>query len=87
MVQLPPKPKWGTTCNGCGLCCARELCVAAEMAFPGGSAPCPALKIRGDGKSTYCQLVAIEIVAGMEPMLQKSLGIGKGCSMQDEPPA
>lgn len=83
-VRLPPKPKRGTACNGCGLCCAVELCVAGEMAFPGASAPCPALKIRGDGKSTYCQLVAIEIVAGMTPMLQELLEIGKGCAMLDE---
>ena len=84
VVRLPLKARWGTACNGCGLCCAKELCVAGEMAFPGASAPCPALKIRGDGKSTYCQLVAIEIVAGLTPMLQEALGIGKGCSMRDE---
>lgn len=80
---LPPKPRWGTPCNGCGLCCAIELCEAGEIAFPGASAPCPGLKLRGDGKSTYCELVAIEIVSGLSPVLQDALGIGKGCSMND----
>lgn len=81
---LPKKPKRGAPCNFCGVCCAIELCIAGEMAFPGASAPCPALKLRGDGKSTYCQLVAIEKVAGMEPMLAEALGIGKGCGMSDD---
>lgn len=80
---LPPKPKFGAACNGCGLCCALELCIAGEMAFPGAQAPCPALKLRSDGKGTYCELVATEISAGLAPMLQESLGIGKGCSMPD----
>lgn len=81
---LPPKPRFGSPCNGCGICCARELCVLGELAFPGASAPCPALKLRGDGRSTYCELVAIEIVAGLPPMLQTALAIGKGCSMTDD---
>lgn len=84
MISLPSKPRFGTPCNGCGLCCAIELCVVGELAFPGAQAPCPALKIRGDGKSTYCQLVAVEIVAGLTPKIQEALGIGKGCSMADE---
>lgn len=83
-MSLPPKPKRGSPCNFCGICCAVELCVAGELAFPGASAPCPALKLRGDGKSTYCQLVAVEIAAGLEPILQVSLGIGEGCSMDDD---
>lgn len=84
-VNLHPKPRSGTPCNGCGLCCALELCHVGELAFPGASAPCPALKIRGDGKSTYCQLVAVEAAAGMTPMIRDGLGIGRGCSMPDGP--
>jgi len=84
MNLLPAKPKYGSPCNGCGLCCALELCHVAELAFPGASAPCPALKLTGDGKRTYCQMMAIEEAAGMTPMIKHALGAGLGCSMQDE---
>ena len=83
-VRLPSKPKFGQACNGCGLCCAIELCGIAEMAFPGAQAPCPALKIAPDGKSTYCQLIAIEKNFRLEPMIQNILGVGHGCTMPDE---
>lgn len=82
-VTLPTKPAFGAPCNGCGLCCALELCPIAEIAFPGASAPCPALRLADDGSRFYCELVAIEIVHGLEPMLQHEIGIGKGCSMKE----
>jgi hypothetical protein len=84
MNLLPPKPKRGSPCNGCGLCCAIELCLAGEIAFPGAIAPCPALKLTGDGRRTYCQLVAFEIAAELPPVIQEGLGIGLGCSMPDD---
>lgn len=83
-IRLPQKPRYKEACNGCGLCCALELCPVAEVAFPGAQAPCPALKIAPAGNSTYCELVMIERLSGMEPLLQRGLGIGLGCSMEDE---
>lgn len=88
MSQLPQKPKFGTACNGCGICCALELCEAGKIVFLGASAPCPALKLTPDGSRTYCELVAFEKVAmeeipGMQPLLQLALGIGVGCTMDD----
>lgn len=82
-MNLPDKPKHGMACNGCGLCCAREICPAGVVAFPGAVAPCPALKLTGDGSRTFCELVAIEIEHKLEPMLQHCLGIGEGCTMED----
>jgi hypothetical protein len=84
-MSLPNKPRYKEACNGCGICCAIELCPVGEMAFPGASAPCPALKLTPDGSRTYCQLVAMEQASGMAPLIQMVLGIGKGCSMEDEP--
>ena len=83
-LGLPLKPRYGTPCNGCGLCCMLELCPAGKLAFPDSSAPCPALMVSEDKSKTYCGLVRAEIDHGMEPILQKSLGIGTGCSMTDE---
>jgi hypothetical protein len=83
-MSLPNKPRYGEACNGCGLCCAIQLCPVAEIMFEGASAPCPALKMAPDGSRTYCQLVAIEKEFGLAPLVQKVLGIGNGCGMEDE---
>lgn len=82
MTILPDKPKHGDPCNGCGVCCAKEICYPGEMAYAGAHAPCPGLKIH-DGR-TYCELIVGEIIGETEPILQKGLGIGLGCSMEDE---
>lgn len=82
-MSLPSKPREGDRCNGCGICCALEICPAGKIAFPGAVAPCPALKLAPNGSRTFCQLVMAEVVFGLEPMLQKALGIGLGCSMTD----
>lgn len=82
--RLPLKPKFGEACNGCGLCCALELCVIGGIAFSGAQPPCPALKLTPDGSRTYCELVAMEKAAGLEPLIQRGLGIGLGCSMEDQ---
>lgn len=88
-TELPKKPRAGAACNGCGLCCAVELCEIAEVAFKGASAPCPALKITPDGSRSYCELVIAEragVAAGLlkEPLIANSLGIGLGCGMPDD---
>lgn len=85
MSALPPKPRFGEKCNGCGLCCAVQLCEVGELAFPDAQAPCPALKLAEDGSRTYCSLVVAEARAGVTPpLIAIGLGIGKGCGMGDE---
>jgi hypothetical protein len=83
-VNLPPKPRFGTACNGCGICCKLSLCELAQIAFPGAQEPCPALKIAPDGRSTYCELAATEAANRMPPLIQTILGVGYGCSMTDD---
>lgn len=83
-VALPLKPRFATACNGCGECCKLSLCPVGALAFPGALGPCPALKIAPDGTRTYCELVAIEIVNRMPPIIQTVLGAGYGCSMTDD---
>jgi len=70
-------------CNGCGLCCHLELCPAGGIAYPEAKAPCPALVIH-KGR-TWCGLVIAEQGhPELKPLIQISLGIGKGCTMKDD---
>ena len=78
---LPAKPRFKEPCNRCGLCCSLEICPAGKIAYPDAVAPCPLLKIE-DGKAT-CQLVEVEIKHNLEPVIQRALGIGEGCTMED----
>lgn len=95
-IELPPKPKRGQPCNGCGFCCSVEICGLGEMAYPGAVAPCPGLKISPGGTRTYCELVAIEAAdqfkrpskrpTSSKPWMATALGIGRGCCSDDEQP-
>ncbi len=79
MPNLPPKPREGERCNGCGICCAVEVCTIGKAAFPGAPAPCPALKLAPDGSRTYCLIVQVEAESGRPTILADALGVGKGC--------
>jgi Fe-S-cluster containining protein len=81
-MPLPAKPKYTEPCNHCGQCCAQALCSVAELAFPGEQAPCRALSIT-DGKA-MCSLVVAEELTGLDKLISRALGIGCGCSMQDD---
>lgn len=99
MTNQLAKPAYRDPCNGCGLCCKLELCVVAELAFPGAIAPCPALEWE-DGRA-WCGMVRHpsrdlglnyhipdDAVLGREPlrdMTARGLGIGLGCGMEDGP--
>ena len=99
MIALPllPKPRRGEACNGCGLCCALELCdLAVNLFGEAQSAPCPALEY--EGGRAWCGMVRspakhmklkfslpeefeYELSTGIEQILH----IGKGCGMDDLP--
>lgn len=64
-------------CLRCGKCCKAEICMIGEMAFGSTGAFCPGLIKCGN--THVCGLVAVEKEAGIEPLLSKALGIGKGC--------
>lgn len=81
--ELPSKPKFKEPCNGCGLCCAIEVCHAGKLVFGDIEGPCPALAMSRDRTRVVCSFVEVEIESGLEPILQRSLGIGLGCSMED----
>lgn len=79
--KLPSKPPFRSPCNHCGICCALTLCPVGALAFPEAQAPCPALFY--ENEQARCGLVAMEVAAGAEPLIQQGLGIGCGCSLPD----
>ena len=93
MRQLPvlQKPKFSEPCNGCGLCCAEELCDVAEDQFPGAQAPCPALEwsegrawcglIRHPSRHMQLKFNADDILS---PLFAQVIPINQGCGMEDE---
>ncbi|SRR5579859_4207645 len=54
--EAPDKPAVGAPCNGCGLCCAAELCPLGRVMFGKSRGPCPALVWRADDRRHVCGL-------------------------------
>lgn len=78
------KPKYGSPCNGCGMCCKIEVCKIGTSVFGDDvKAPCPALV--DDGKRYFCAVVLAEEHSEMRhtPHIYNELGIGKGCCASD----
>lgn len=83
LTAFPAKPRHREPCNGCGLCCHIELCDVALAAFADGTeAPCPAMTF--EAGRVRCAFVLAEERSGLDKLLARGLGIGKGCSMPDE---
>jgi hypothetical protein len=56
--DAPTKPKLGTPCNGCGVCCAAEPCpVSLALLWP-HTTPCKALVWREADKRYLCGMVS-----------------------------
>ena len=55
--ELPSKPKFKEPCNGCGLCCAMEVCHAGKLIFGDIEGPCPALAMSRDRTRVVCSFV------------------------------
>jgi len=81
-----PKPAEGQPCNGCGLCCIREVCsIGVKIYGPQVQAPCPGLHAQ-DGRY-WCKVVLAERQAALPPIVATMLDIGGGCdSIDDVPP-
>lgn len=80
-MTAPPKAAYGSPCNGCGMCCAAEVCAIGKLAFPEAEAPCPAMVF--EDNRFYCGIVLAEQAAGLAPAVYEALGIGKGCCADD----
>ena len=84
-ICLPPviqqKPTFGEPCNGCGFCCAAEVCGIGKQVHGDIEGPCPSMTYQ-EGRF-FCGVVLIEELAGMEPLIRQALGIGRGCDADD----
>lgn len=81
----PAKPPYGSQCNGCGACCRAQICGIGLIALGIKDAfdddfvcgPCPFM--RHDGEKFRCSLVETESADSAEPLIARTLGIGRGC--------
>lgn len=82
VIELPylAKPLKGQPCNGCGFCCAQEVCAIGKEVHGNIPGPCPSIVYK-DGR-TYCGVIRW---AGPQlgEALANLLGIGKGCCSDD----
>lgn len=92
------KPKFGTACNGCGLCCLIEPCsLAIEFVTSDTTGPCPALEKEDD--RFWCGLLRrphhyIEelkekpwVDGPIQEILLASGAFGAGCDSDDLDPS
>jgi hypothetical protein len=53
----PPKPAWGSPCNGCGVCCAAEPCPLGMLVSRRRTGRCAALAWQEDPGRYVCGLL------------------------------
>ena len=53
----PPKPALGTSCNGCGVCCAALPCPVSRLLLGHRTGACPALQWRESEHRYFCGMV------------------------------
>jgi len=87
---IPSKVREGARCNGCGLCCALQLCDLAREFLDAAAAPCPAMEF-AEGRF-WCGLarrpgryLGVPAFADrfIRPMVLRALAIGDGCDTSD----
>lgn len=79
-IELPylVKPRLWEPCNGCGWCCAVDVCEIGKFLHGDIKGPCPSL-IYEDGR-TYCGAVKSHPLG---EVFAEMLGIGRGCCSDD----
>jgi hypothetical protein len=77
-VEAPPKPAFGATCNGCGVCCAAEPCPVGMVLSLKRSGACRML--RWSDKETRYFCGALQAApAILKPVLHRWISAGSGC--------
>lgn len=88
-VMAPPKPAWGESCNGCGLCCAAEPCPMGSVLSRRRQGRCVALDWDEAGQRYICGLLArphrwlpwLRLLpeAALRRMIRRWIAAGAGC--------
>lgn len=86
LTVAPNKPRFGEPCNGCGYCCAAEVCeVGRAVCGPEVVAPCPLMEFDEAGSHFRCG--AVRAADALDPFmglfLRLKMGIGRGCDADD----
>lgn len=94
--DAPAKPLPGAPCNGCGVCCAAQLCPAAQLFFfrQCNEPPCPALTWQPEAQRYVCGLLLQPrrhilwlprwLERPLQRVLYRSIAAGKGCDCSFE---
>lgn len=86
----PPKPARGSACNGCGVCCAAEVCAIGMAVMPDAQTPCPAMEF--EHGRFWCGLVrnlpkyapmSNDVGRIVSETFSRMLGINMGCDSDD----
>lgn len=91
-IRGPEKPKYGDACNGCGACCAAEVCWIGKAVLQNEHAdgPFPLLEFVESEARFYCGLVrnarryigTPEVADCIGKTAKLFLGIGRGCDSE-----
>ncbi|TXG94376.1 MAG: hypothetical protein E6R10_01945 [Rhodocyclaceae bacterium] len=91
--NAPPKPAVGAPCNGCGVCCAAELCPAGMLLFRRRHGPCPAMEWHGkhyrcgllSSPSAYLPRFPARAEGGVVRLFARWIAAGRGCDSEAQP--
>ncbi len=74
-AAAPPKPAWGSACNGCGVCCLSQPCPVGILVSLKLSGACHALRWDAAATRYRCGLMA----STLRPLAKRWIAAGKGC--------
>jgi hypothetical protein len=93
-AQGPRKPPEGEPCNGCGVCCALELCPVARLRFMHRFGQCPALTWSPEQVRYHCGLLTNPsrwlpgipkfAEASVQRLMARWISAGSGCDCEVE---